>query len=111
MAVLHTGVLPFYDRLGLPVSAVLTDNEREFCGTERLTYELYLALNDIEHRKIRVRPPRTNGSVERFNGAVLEEYFRPTMHQRLFESVEALQADLNAWLRAAVNRPAGVAPA
>ena len=80
---------------------MLTDNGREFCGTERHPYELYLALNDIEHRKTKVRSPRTNGFVERFNGTVLEEFFRPAMHAKLFESVEALQADLDAWLSTA----------
>ena len=98
VAVLHNDVLPFYDNLGLTVDAVLTDNGREFCGTERHPYELYLALNDIEHRKTKVRSPQTNGFVERFNGTVLEEFFRPVMHQKLFESVEALQADLDTWL-------------
>ena len=39
-----------------------------------------------------------NGKAERFNGTVLEEFFRPTMRSRLYESVEALQADLDAWL-------------
>ena len=71
---------------------------REFCGTERHPYELYLALNDIEHRKTKVRTPRTNGFVERFNGTVLEQFFRPAMHATLFESVEALQAELDGWL-------------
>jgi transposase InsO family protein len=80
------------------LGAVLTDNGREFCGTERHPYELYLALNDIEHRKSKVGSPRTNGFVERFNGTVLEEFFRPTMCSRLYESVEALQGDLDAWL-------------
>ena len=98
VAVLHNEVLPFYRDLGLEVGAVLTDNGREFCGTERHPYELYLALNDIEHRRTKVRSPRTNGFVERFNGTVLEEFFRPVMHAKLFESVEALQADLDAWL-------------
>jgi transposase InsO family protein len=91
-------VLPFYAGLELPIGAVLTDNGREFCGTERHAYELYLALNDIEHRKTRVGSPRTNGFVERFNGTVLEEFFRPTLRSRLDESVDALQADLDAWL-------------
>jgi transposase InsO family protein len=91
-------VLPFYQGLDLPAGAVLTDNGREFCGTERHPYELYLALNDIEHRKTKVRGPRTNGFVERFNGTVLEEFFRPAMHARPYEGVEALQADLDAWL-------------
>ena len=95
---LHNDVLPFYRDLGLEVGAVLTDNGREFCGTERHAYELYLALNDIEHRKTRVGSPRTNGFVERFNGTVLEEFFRPTMSRQLYESVEALQTDLDVWL-------------
>src|ERR671913_1680154 len=98
VAVLHNDVLPFYARLDLPISAVLTDNGREFCGTERHPYELYLALNDIEHRRTKVGTPRANGFVERFNGTVLEEFFRPVLHQKLFESVEALQAELDAWL-------------
>src|SRR3712207_2104084 len=77
VAVLHNEVLPFYRDLGLGVGAVLTDNGREFCGTERHPYELYLALNDVEHRRTRVGTPHTNGFVERFNGTVLEEFFRP----------------------------------
>jgi hypothetical protein len=71
---------------------------REFCGSDRHPYELYLALNDIEDRKTRVGSPRTNGFVERFNGTILEEFFRPAMRSQLYESVEALQADLDAWL-------------
>jgi transposase InsO family protein len=35
VAVLHNNVLPFYAGLDLPISAVLTDIGREFCGTER----------------------------------------------------------------------------
>ena len=89
--------MPFYARLDLPIRAVLTDNGREFCGSERHPY-VYLALNDIEHRKTRVGSPRTNGFVERFNGTVLQEFFRPAMHQKLYDSVEPLQADLDAWL-------------
>ena len=98
VAVLHNDVVPFYRDLGLPIGAVLTDNGREFCGTERHPYELYLALNEVEHRRTRVGTPRTNGFVERFHGTVLEEFFRPAMHARLYEGVEALQADLDAWL-------------
>ncbi len=98
VAALHNDVLPFYAELDLPVGAVLTDHGREFCGTERHPYELYLALNDIEHGRTRVGTPRTNGFVERFNGTVLEEFFRPAMHARLYEGVEALQADLDARL-------------
>ena len=98
VAVLHNDVLPFYHNLDLPVGAVLTDNGREFCGTERHPYELYLDLNGIEHRRTKVRTPRTNGFVERFNGTVLDEFFRVAMRDNFYDSVEALQADLDAWL-------------
>jgi transposase len=63
---LHNDVLPFYAQHGIEVGAILTDNEREFCGTSAHPYELYLALNDIEHRRTKVRSPKTNGFVERF---------------------------------------------
>jgi transposase InsO family protein len=82
VAVLHNDVQPFYRTLDLPVKAVLTDNGREFCGTERDPYELYLDLNGIEHRRTKVRSPKTNGFVERFNGTVLDEFFRVKMRER-----------------------------
>jgi transposase InsO family protein len=98
VAVLHNDVLPFYRNLGLTVGAILTDNGREFCGTERHPYELYLDLNGIEHRRTRVKSPKTNGFVERFNGTVLDEFFRVKMRETFYETVEALQTDLDAWL-------------
>jgi transposase InsO family protein len=98
VAVLHNDVLPFYRNLDLPVKAVLTDNGREFCGTERHPYELYLDLNGIEHRRTKVKSPKTNGFVERFNGIVLDEFFRVKMRETVYETVDALQADLDAWL-------------
>lgn len=99
VAVLHNEALPFYQAQGLTVTAVLTDNGREFCGTDTHPFELYLQLNDIEHRTTRVRRPQTNGFVERFNRTVLDEFFRIAFRTTLYESVESLQADLDTWLR------------
>lgn len=98
VAAVHNDVLPFYQEKGLPVDAILTDNGREFCGKDTHPYELYLELNDIEHRKTQVRRPQTNGFVERFNRTVLDEFFRIAFRIKLYESVEALQVDLDAWL-------------
>ncbi len=51
-------MLPFYDALGIPLQAILTNNGREFCGKpESHPYELLLALEQIEHRSTRVRKP------------------------------------------------------
>jgi transposase InsO family protein len=98
VAVLHNDALPFYQEQGLTVEAVLTDNGREFCGTDTHPYELYLALNEVEHRTTKVRRPQTNGFVERFNRTVLDEFFREAFRTTFYESVETLQADLDAWL-------------
>jgi transposase InsO family protein len=97
-ALLHNDVLPYYKSKGLAVKALLTDNGREFCGKDDHPYELYLELNDIEHRHTQVRRPQTNGFVERFQGTVLDEFFRMAFRTKLYETVEALQTDLDAWL-------------
>jgi transposase InsO family protein len=98
VAVLHNEALPFYEERGLVVEAVLTDNGREFCGTEAHPFELYLALCDLEHRRTKVRHPQTNGFVERFQRTVKEEFFGVALRETLYESVEALQVDLDQWL-------------
>ena len=95
---LHNDVLPFYREHGLTVSAILTDNGPEFCGTVNHPFELYLSLNDIEHRRTKVRTPQTNGFIERFNRTVLDEFFRVVFRENFYESVEALQSDLDHWL-------------
>ena len=61
-------------------------------------YELYLQLNEIQHKRTRVVPPQTNGFVERFHRTVLEEFFRPVFHTGFYERVAALQSDLDVWL-------------
>lgn len=98
VAVLHNDVLPFYRQHGLQVGAILTDNGREFCGTPHHPYELYLQLNDIEHRRTQVRRPQTNGFVERFHRSVLDEFFRVALRQKVYTEVVELQRDLDAWL-------------
>ena len=51
VAVLHNDVLLFYKKHRLKAEHILTDNGREFCGTENHPYQLYLELNDIKHRR------------------------------------------------------------
>ncbi len=98
VSVLYNEALPFYEEHGLPVGAVLTDNGREFCGTATHPFELFLSLSEIEHRRTKVRSPKTNGFVERFHRTVLDEFFRVKLRTTFYESVDALQADLDEWL-------------
>ena len=97
--VLHNEVLPKYDEWGLEIKSMITDNGREYCGKEHHGYELYLRLNEIEHRRTQVKRPQSNGFVERFNRTVLDEFFREAFRKNLYARVEALQKDLNESLK------------
>lgn len=83
VAVLHNDALPFYAERELPVTTVLTGKGREYCGTDSYPFELYLALNDIEHRKTKVKHPFTNGFVERFHRTALDVFFRSAFRDHL----------------------------
>jgi transposase InsO family protein len=97
--VLYDRVLPFYESHGLTIEAILTDNGTEYKGRPTIhLYEIFLELNDIEHRTTKVASPRTNGFVERFNRTVLDEFFRTAFRKKLYESVDVLQKDLDTWL-------------
>jgi transposase InsO family protein len=98
-AVVHNDVLPFYQQHDLAVSAMLTDNGTEFCGTPEHPFELYLALCAIDHRRTKPASPHTNGFVERFIRTVKEEFFEDVRRRKLYESVDELQTDLDQWLR------------
>jgi hypothetical protein len=65
---------------------------REFCGRpDRHSYELFLQLEGIEHRKTKVRRPLSNGIVERFHRTLLDEHFRVEGRRTWFETVEQMQ--------------------
>ncbi len=99
VSVIYNEVVPQYQSWNLPIKAILTDNGREYCGTSNHPYEMFLKLADIEHRKTKVRHPHTNGFVERFNRTVLDEFFRPNFRTKMYDSVAALQKDLDKWLK------------
>ena len=90
--------MPFSAERTIPVTAVLTDNGRACCGTPAHPYEVYLALNGVEHRRTKVRSPKTNGFVERFQRTAKEECFEIALRETFYETVEALQADFDARL-------------
>lgn len=96
---LNDRVLPFFEDHELPVLRILTDRGTEFCGVvERHDYELYLAVNDIEHSKTKTQSPQTNGICERFHKTILQEFYQVTFRKTLYTNLEMLQSDLDAWL-------------
>jgi len=73
---LYDRVLPFYESHGLTIEAILTDNGPEYKG----------------------RPSPDQWLVEGFNLTILDEFFRKAFREKFYQSVEALQEDLDWWL-------------
>lgn len=96
---LNDRVLPFFEQHSLPMLRILTDRGTEYCGkAEQHDYQLYLAINNIEHTKTKVRSPQTNGICERFHKTILQEFYQVTFRKKIYSDIENLQNDLDEWL-------------
>jgi transposase InsO family protein len=97
---LNDRVLPFFDEQGIVVSRVLTDRGTEYCGSPQShEYELYLAVENIDHTRTKARSPQTNGICERFHKTMLTEFYQVALRRKLYPTIEVLQADLDLWMR------------
>ena len=96
---LNDRVLPFFEEHAIPLLRVLTDRGTEYCGQrEHHEYELYLAVENIDHSRTKARHPQTNGICERFHRTIQEEFYATAFRKKLYHSLEELQADLDQWL-------------
>jgi len=96
---LNERVLPFFESHSMGLLRILTDRGTEYCGrVEYHDYELYLAVNDIEHTKTKAYHPQTNGICERFHKTILQEFYQVTFRKKIYSSLEMLQKDLDDWL-------------
>lgn len=96
---LNDRVLPFFETHAIPLNRVLTDRGTEYCGApERHEYELYLAVENIDHTRTKTRHPQTNGICERFHKTMLNEFYRVTFRKKIYRTLEELQTDLDAWM-------------
>ena len=96
---LNDRVIPFFDEHEIPLCRMLTDRGTEYCGNpEHHEYELYLAIEDIDHTRTKARSPQTNGICERFHKTVLDEFYRIAFRKRIYATIEQLQADLDDWM-------------
>jgi transposase InsO family protein len=96
---MNSDVIPTFEAHGAKIDTVLSDNGREFCGRpDQHPYELFLQLEDIEHRTTRVKRPQSNGIVERLHRTLLDEHFRVEGRRTWFETIEEMQAVLDTYL-------------
>lgn len=97
--ILNDKVLPFFEHHQLPMLRILTDRGTEYCGkVEQHDFQLYLAINNIEHTKTKAQSPQTNGICERFHKTILQEFYQVTFRKKLYDNLDELQKDLDEWL-------------
>src|ERR1700747_192766 len=96
---LNDRVVPFFEEHDVKLLRVLTDRGSEYCGNpERHEFELYLAVEDIDHSRTEAKSPQTNGICERFHKTVLNEFYRVAFRQKGSRAIDELKADLDAWI-------------
>ena len=82
-------------RLGFPIRAIVADNGPEYVASR---FADALARHEIVRVKIPARSPNHNAVVERFQGTMLQECWRPAFHRRHFTSIRQRQREADAWL-------------
>ncbi len=98
--ILNDRVMPFFEEHDIPLLRVVTDRGSEYCGNrEHHEYQLYLAVENIDHSKTKARSPQSNGICERFHKTVLDEFYRVAFRKKVYSTLEELQKDLDVWLK------------
>ena len=72
---LNDRVLPFFDEHEVRLQRVLTDRGTEYCGApEGHEYELYLAVENIDHTRTKVKSPQTKDYVSYCTSSITLSY-------------------------------------
>lgn len=96
---LNDRVLPFFEQQAVPLLRILTDRGTEFCGSlQNHEYQLYLAIENIDHSRTKARHPQTNGICERFHRTIQDEFYAIAFRKKLYTTLDELQADLDEWV-------------
>lgn len=96
---LNDRVIPFYEQYQIPLLRIITDRGTEYCGArEHHEFQLYLAIENIDHSKTKARHPQTNGICERFHRTMQEEFYSVAFRKKIYNTLNELQTDLDLWL-------------
>lgn len=96
---LNDRVVPWYEENGVRLLRILTDRGTEYCGNrETHEYQLYLAIEDIDHSKTKARSPQTNGICERFHRTIQDEFYAVAFRKKIYHSLEEIQKDADQWI-------------
>ena len=96
---LNDRVVPMYEEQGIRLVRILTDRGTEYCGKkDEHAYQLFLAIEDIDHTRTKTKSPQTNGICERFHRTIQDEFYAIAFRKKVYGSIEELQQDLDEWL-------------
>ena len=96
--VLHNYVLPFFSQFQLPITKIITNKNRCYCGKETHHFELYLKLHGIEHLRTNLKQFPFQNIIKEFSKTASKEFFRKISSSSSFHSIDALQLAFNQWL-------------
>ena len=97
--ILNDRVIPMYEEQGVRLLRMLTDRGTEYCGRKNdHPYQLYLAIENIDHTRTKAKSPQTNGICERFHRTIQDEFYAIAFRKKIYTSLEQLQQDLDQWL-------------
>ena len=68
------------------------------CGPREGSMIARLAVENIDHARTKTKSPQPNGICERFDKTRLDEFYRVAFRKRVYQSLDELQADLDAWM-------------
>ncbi|WP_293925627.1 IS481 family transposase [Sphingobacterium sp. UBA6320] len=96
---LNDQVVPFFEQYDLRLLRILTDRGTEYCGVrDQHEYQLYLAIEDIDHTKTKAKSAQTNGICEHFHRTIQDEFYAVAFRKKVYRSIQDLQNDLDRWM-------------
>jgi transposase InsO family protein len=96
---LNDRVIPWYEENGVKLLRILTDRGTEYCGNrETHEYQLYLAIEDVDHSRTKAKSPQTNGICERFHKTIKDEFYSIAFRKKIYHSLEEIQEDADKWI-------------
>jgi hypothetical protein len=96
---LNDRVIPWYDEHEVKLLRILTDRGTEYCGNrERHEFQLYLAIEDIDHSKTKAKSPQTNGVCERFHKTIQDEFYAVAFRKKIYHNLDEIQEDADKWI-------------
>ncbi|MBI3260740.1 MAG: IS481 family transposase [Ignavibacteriae bacterium] len=96
---LNDKVIPFFEEQEIKLLRMLTDRGSEYRGNkEQHEYELYCAVEEIEHSCTKAYSPQSNGICERLHRTIQQEFYNVAFRSKIYKTIEELQKDLDHWL-------------